>query len=90
MVKMIPQQIEGWENARDKTKTRKMWATPRPYLRASMLKKLGLHIGDVELPNELTAGHGINETPLALDREEIGVKDLGWTAFEDNLPPMED
>jgi len=49
-----------------------------------------LSIRDEELPTELTAGHGIDETPLAEDEEEIGVKDLGWTAFEELVPRMED
>jgi hypothetical protein len=40
-------------------------------------KKLALYIGDMELPTELTGGHGIDETPLAPGREETRVKDLG-------------
>jgi hypothetical protein len=48
MIKMFSRQIKGWENAREKTRTGKMWATPGPYLRTSMLKKLALRIEDVE------------------------------------------
>jgi HNH endonuclease len=74
----MQERTKGWRTARDKTKTRKLWATPGPYLRVSMLKKLVEVIGDeVELPEELLADGEITEAkPLEEKIEALDVKDL--------------
>ena len=59
IIKTVTYKLDGWETARDRTKTGKMWATPGQYLRASMVKRLALSIGDVEIAEELTQGHEI-------------------------------
>jgi hypothetical protein len=74
----MQQRTKGWQKARDKSGTRKLWATPGPYLRMSMLKKLAEVIGDeVELPEELIADGEITEAkPLEEETEALDAKDL--------------
>jgi hypothetical protein len=74
----MQERTKGWQEARDKSGTRKLWATPGPYLRMSMLKKLAKVIGDeVELPEELLADGEITVAkPLEEETEALDAKDL--------------
>jgi hypothetical protein len=74
----MQERTKGWQNARDKSRTQKLWATPGPYLRVSMLKKLVEVIGDeVELPEELLAdGEMKEDKPLEEKVENLDIKDL--------------
>jgi hypothetical protein len=74
----MQERTKGWQKARDKSGTRKLWATPGPYLRTSMLRKLAEVIGDeVELPEGLLADGEMTEAkPLEEETEALDAKDL--------------
>jgi hypothetical protein len=74
----MQERTKGWQTARDESKTRKLWATPGPYLRMSILRKLAEVIGDgVELPEELLVDGEITEAkPLDEETEVLDAKDL--------------
>jgi hypothetical protein len=69
---------KGWQKSRDKSVTRTLWATPGPYLRVSMLRKLAEVIDDeVELPEELLVDGEMKEVkPLEEETETMDAKDL--------------
>jgi hypothetical protein len=91
----IQERTKGWQKARDKSGTRQLWATPGPYLRVSMLKKLAEVIGDeIELSEELLADGEITEVkPLEEETEALDAKDLASALLSVNdfeAPKLED
>lgn len=91
----IQERTKGWQKARDKSGTRQLWATPGPYLRVSMLKKLAEVIGEeIELPEELLAdGEMTGVKPLEEEIEALDAKDLASVLLSVNdfeAPELED
>lgn len=77
--KSLLERTQGWRNARDRSASRKIWATPGPYLRSSMLGLLAKVIGDeVELPDMLiNDGADPNVMPVDAQKEEKSALDIG-------------
>jgi hypothetical protein len=93
----MQERTKGWQKARDRSRTRKLWATPGPYLRMSMLKKLAEVIGDeVELPEELlsdgeiTKAKPLNKETEALDARDLASALLSVDDFEASEPEDDD
>ena len=76
--KSLQERTPGWQIAREKSGTKKIWATPGPYLRVSMLQKLATVIGDeVELPEKILENADIAiAKDLEAETETTDVKDL--------------
>lgn len=74
----MQERTKGWQKVRERSGNRQLWATPGPYLRTSMLKKLAEVIGDeVELPEELLVDGEMTEVkPLEEETEALDAKDL--------------
>ncbi|KAL3424899.1 hypothetical protein PVAG01_04180 [Phlyctema vagabunda] len=74
--KAMREKQKGWENLQRNARSNLIWATPGPYLRASMLKKLALTIGEVEFASELVIGCDLGIPNLPSEAEDIGLKGL--------------
>ncbi|KAI4134399.1 MAG: hypothetical protein LQ347_001557 [Umbilicaria vellea] len=66
-------QTPGWADAKVKASTGQVWATWGPYLRKSLLLKLGEVLGDTKLPEEFVEA-GTFEGDDNVDKEEETIK----------------